>query len=138
MGVDVTLAVATVSFLSGALGAVAGVLIGLNYDAIQPYMGESMMLRGFAVIVLGGVGDVRGALVAGLILGLLETLTAGYIASSLKDAIGFALLVLTLWTRPTACSAARRSSARDARAFSDFFFTYQTLIYALGINGLLA
>jgi branched-chain amino acid transport system permease protein len=101
MGVRTNVVAATVSFLSGALGAVAGALIGLNYDAVEPYMGESMMLRGFAAIVLGGVGDVRGALAAGLILGLLETFTAGYVASSYKDAVSFALLVVTLWIRPT-------------------------------------
>jgi branched-chain amino acid transport system permease protein len=63
-------------------------------------MGEMMMLKGFAVIILGGLGDIRGAVLAGLILGILETLTAGYVASSMKDAVGFLLLVLTLWLRP--------------------------------------
>jgi branched-chain amino acid transport system permease protein len=100
MGVDVTLVTFFVSFVSGTLGAAAGILIGLNYNAIQPYMGEAMMLKGFAVIIIGGLGDIRGALIAGLILGLLEGLTAGYVASTLKDAVGFLLLVLTLWFRP--------------------------------------
>jgi branched-chain amino acid transport system permease protein len=100
MGVDAGLVVAFVSFASGALGGTAGVLIGLNYNAIQPYMGEAMMLKGFAVIIIGGLGDIGGALIAGLMLGVLEALTAGYLASSLKDAVGFILLVLTLWLRP--------------------------------------
>jgi branched-chain amino acid transport system permease protein len=59
-----------------------------------------MMLKGFAVIIIGGLGDIGGALIAGLMLGVLEALTAGYLASSLKDAVGFILLVLTLWLRP--------------------------------------
>jgi branched-chain amino acid transport system permease protein len=100
MGVNAGGIVRLVSFISGALGAAAGVLVGLNYNAIQPYMGEMMMLKGFAVIILGGLGDIRGAVLAGFILGMLETLTAGYVASSLKDAVGFLLLVLTLWFRP--------------------------------------
>jgi branched-chain amino acid transport system permease protein len=100
MGVDAGRVVALVSFLSGALGGTAGVLIGLNYNAIQPYMGEAMMLKGFAVIIIGGLGDIGGALIAGLSLGVLEALTAGYLASTLKDAVGFILLVLTLWLRP--------------------------------------
>lgn len=100
MGVDIGRIVAIVSFISGALGGTAGALIGLNYNAIQPYMGETMMLKGFAVIIIAGLGDIGGALVAGLGLGVLEALTAGYLASSLKDAVGFALLVLTLWLRP--------------------------------------
>ncbi|MBV1700210.1 MAG: branched-chain amino acid ABC transporter permease [Hyphomicrobiales bacterium] len=89
-----------VSFLSGGIGGLAGVLIGMNYNAIEPYMGEQMMLKGFAVVIMGGLGNIRGALVAGLMLGVLETLTAGYIGSSLKDAVGFGLAVLTLWVRP--------------------------------------
>lgn len=100
MGVNAAGVVHLVSFISGALGGAAGVLIGLNYNAIQPYMGEMMMLKGFAVIIVGGLGDIRGAVLAGFVLGILEALTAGYIASSMKDAVGFLLLVLTLWFRP--------------------------------------
>jgi branched-chain amino acid transport system permease protein len=100
MGVDTGAIMRLVSFISGTLGAIAGTLAGLNYNAIQPYMGEAMMLKGFAVIILGGLGDVRGALIAGLAVGLLEALTAGYYASSWKEAVGFVLLVLTLWVRP--------------------------------------
>jgi len=59
-----------------------------------------MMLRGFAVIIIGGLGDLRGALVAGFLLGIIEVLTAGYFASAAKDLIAFALLVITLWVRP--------------------------------------
>jgi len=100
MGVNAGATMRLVSFISGALGALAGILAGLNYDAIQPYMGEAMMLKGFAVIILGGLGDIRGALFAGLAVGLLESLTAGYAASTWKEAVGFVLLVLTLWVRP--------------------------------------
>jgi branched-chain amino acid transport system permease protein len=101
MGVDADAYIKSVSFASGALGGMAGVLIGMNYNAIQPYMGESMMLKGFAVIIAGGLGSLGGALMAGMVLGLLETLTAGYLASTLKDAVGFVVLVLMLWFRPT-------------------------------------
>jgi len=78
----------------------AGVLIGLEYNAITPYMGEAMTLKGFAVIILGGLGDVGGALIAGVLIGLLEALTAGYVSSVYKEAVGFLALVLTLWARP--------------------------------------
>lgn len=100
MGINVDLTVMAVSFLSGFLGGAAGVLIGLNFNAIQPFMGEAMMLRGFAVIIIGGLGDIRGALVAGILLGVLEVLTAGYISSTAKEAVAFSILVLTLWFRP--------------------------------------
>lgn len=74
MGVDAANIVRFTSFLSGALGAAAGVLVGLNFNAIEPYMGEHMMLKGFAVIILGGLGDIRGAVFAGFFLGMAETL----------------------------------------------------------------
>ena len=100
MGIDVANTSRVVSFLSGALAGAGGVLIGLNFNAIQPYMGESMMLRGFVVIIVGGMGDSRGALLAGLALGVIEVLTAGYIDSGLKETVAFAILVAVLWTRP--------------------------------------
>ena len=64
-------------------------------------MGEDMMLRGFVVIIVGGLGNTLGALAAGLMLGLLEVLAAGYIGSDVKDAVGFLVLVAVLWTRPS-------------------------------------
>ncbi|MDR3524773.1 MAG: branched-chain amino acid ABC transporter permease [Acetobacteraceae bacterium] len=100
MGINVPATSRIVSFLSGALAGAGGILIGLNFNAIQPYMGESMMLRGFVVIIVGGMGDSRGALVAGLALGIIEVLTAGYIDSGLKETVAFAILVVVLWTRP--------------------------------------
>ena len=100
MGIDTGRTAALVSFLSGCLAGAGGVLIGLNFNAIQPYMGEQMMLRGFVVIIVGGLGDIGGALVAGLLLGVLEVMTAGYVASGLKEAVPFLGLVAVLWTRP--------------------------------------
>jgi len=100
MGIDTGRAAATVSFISGCLAGAGGVLIGLNFNAIQPYMGEAMMLRGFVVIIVGGLGDIRGALLAGLALGVIEVMTAGYVSSGLKEAVAFLILVAVLWTRP--------------------------------------
>ncbi len=101
MGIDTVQAAAIVSFLSGCLAGAGGVLIGLQRNAISPYMGEEMMLRGFVVIIVGGLGDIRGAVVAGMLLGLLEVMTAGYVSSNLKDAVAFLVLVAVLWTRPS-------------------------------------
>jgi branched-chain amino acid transport system permease protein len=75
-------------------------------------MGEQMMLRGFVVVIVGGLGDIFGALLAGLLLGVVEVLTAGYLASGLKEAVGFAILVLVLWTRPAGLFG--RTDARRA------------------------
>lgn len=101
MGMATGRMAAFVSFLSGTLAGAAGVLIGLNFNAIHPYMGESMMLRGFVVVIAGGLGSVGGAVIAGLLLGVIEVLTAGYLDSGLKEAVAFAILVLVLWTRPS-------------------------------------
>ena len=101
MGIDTARAASLVSLISGCLAGAGGVLIGLQRNAIQPYMGEEMMLRGFVVIIVGGLGDIRGAVVAGFLLGLVEVLTAGYIDSNLKEAVAFLLLVAVLWTRPS-------------------------------------
>ena len=101
MGIDTARTAVLVSFISGCLAGAGGVLIGLNFNAVHPYMGEAMMLRGFVVIIVGGLGDVRGALLAGLALGVVEVLTAGYVDSGLKEAVAFLILVVTLWTRPS-------------------------------------
>jgi branched-chain amino acid transport system permease protein len=100
MGINTARTAAIVSFLSGAAAGAAGVLIGLNFNAIQPYMGEDMMLRGFCVIIVGGLGNIGGALAAGLLLGFAEVFTAATIGSGLKEAVAFTILVLVLWIRP--------------------------------------
>ena len=111
MGINVPRAAALVSFLSGSLGGAGGVLIGLQRNAIQPYMGEEMMLRGFVVIIVGGLGNTVGALAAGLLLGLIEVMTAGYVSSNGREAVAFLVLVAVLWTRPNGLfgTAARRA-----------------------------
>ena len=101
MGIDTGRAAALVSFVSGCLAGAGGVLIGLNFNAVHPYMGEAMMLRGFVVIIVGGLGDITGALIAGLLLGVIEVMTAGYVASGLKEAVAFVILVAVLWTKPS-------------------------------------
>ena len=101
MGINTGRAAALVSFVSGCLAGAGGVLIGLNFNAVHPYMGETMMLRGFVVIIVGGMGDLRGAVLAGLALGVIEVMTAGYVSSGLKEAVAFLVLVAVLWTRPS-------------------------------------
>lgn len=100
MGINVTALVTFVSVLSAALAGTAGLLIGVQVNAVDPFMGEPMMLRGFAVIIIGGLGSIRGALIAGMALGFVEVMTAAYVSSDMKDAAAFAALVLVLWMRP--------------------------------------
>ena len=100
LGVDVDRVIAASFFLSSALGAAAGVLFGLAFNNVAPDMGRSVELKGLAVIVLGGMGSMPGAALAGLALGLLEVFTVAWIGSSYRDAVAFGVLFLVLVLRP--------------------------------------
>ncbi len=102
-------------FISGALAGAAGVLIGIAFNSVHFLMGEPYMLRAFVVIVLGGLGSVAGAVVAGLLLGVVQTLTIGYLSSGLSDAIIFSLLFLALLVRPTGLFGTLRKDKRVTR-----------------------
>lgn len=87
-------------FISGALAGAAGVLVGLAFNSIHFMMGEPFLLRGFVVIILGGLGSIPGAMLAGLVFGLIQTLTIAYLPSGLTDTVIFAVLFLILLIRP--------------------------------------
>jgi len=86
--------------LGSALAAAAGVLVALSTPRIDPLMGLIPGLKAFVAAVLGGIGNIPGAMVGGLVLGLAETLVSGYISSTYRDAIAFALLIIILLVRP--------------------------------------
>jgi branched-chain amino acid transport system permease protein len=88
------------SFTAAALGGIGGVLIALYSNAVFPLMGQPMLHKGIAVIILGGMGDIRGALVGGLFLGFAEVMSVAYIGSTMRDAVAFGLLFLVLLLRP--------------------------------------
>ncbi|WRS26946.1 branched-chain amino acid ABC transporter permease [Oscillospiraceae bacterium MB08-C2-2] len=86
--------------ISGALGAAAGVFVGIIYS-VNPMMGALAGLKGWSVAILGGIGSITGSLVGGLILGIAESLTAGFISTGYKDAIGFTIMIAVLLIKPT-------------------------------------
>ncbi|MBP1759294.1 MAG: branched-chain amino acid ABC-type transport system, permease component [Firmicutes bacterium] len=86
--------------LASALGGIAGVLVGLSINAVEPTMGLSMGLKGLAVLILGGMGNITGAMLGGLILGIAEVFTVAYGASSYRDAVAFGIIILILFIRP--------------------------------------
>jgi branched-chain amino acid transport system permease protein len=112
LGVDVDRAVAASFFISSALGGAAGVLYGLAFNAISPDMGRSVELKGLAVIIVGGMGSMPGAVIAGLALGLTEVLVVAHLGGSWRDAVSFAGLFLILVLRPRGLLGA--ASLRDA------------------------
>ena len=87
-------------FIAGCLAGAAGIQLGILYNAVSPFMGETILLKGLTVLILGGLGHVPGAALAGVLLGLTEVYSVSYLSSSLRDAIGFGLVFLILLVRP--------------------------------------
>lgn len=100
LGINVEGLFMLTSFVAAGLGGVAGVLIGLYSNALFPLMGQPILHKGIAVIILGGMGDIRGAMLAGLFLGFAEVLSVAYVGSTMRDAVAFGLLFLVLLVRP--------------------------------------
>ncbi len=101
LGVNPTAVYLNTFFIAGALAGAAGVILGIAFNSVSYVMGEPVMLQAFVVIVLGGLGSVPGALLAGIVLGMIQTLTTVYISSELSDAVVFGLLFVVLLVRPT-------------------------------------
>lgn len=101
MGINTDTVISATFAVGSALAAAAGVLVALNLPKIEPLMGIMPGLKAFVAAVLGGIGSIPGAMVGGLVMGVAEYLVAGYISSSYRDAIAFALLILILLVRPS-------------------------------------
>jgi branched-chain amino acid transport system permease protein len=104
-----------VFFISGALAGIAGVLIGIVFNSVHFMMGEPLLLRAFVVIILGGLGSIPGALIAGLMIGIVQTLSVAYLSAGMADAIVFSLLFLVLLFRPTGLFGGATAVARVTR-----------------------
>jgi len=101
MGVNVRRVISLTFFMGSALGGAGGVLVGLYYTQIDFFMGYSAGLKAFTAAVLGGIGNIRGAMLGGLILGLVESLAVTFLNPAYKDVVAFVLLILVLVVRPT-------------------------------------
>lgn len=100
MGINVNRIISFTFAIGSALAAAGGVMVGLYYNAVWPYMGTMAGLKAFAAAVLGGIGSIPGAMLGGITLGVLEIMGVAYISSSFKDAIAFGMLILVLILRP--------------------------------------
>jgi len=101
VGIDVNRIISIVFLIGPALGGAAGVMVGLYYGQITYDMGMSYGLKAFIAAILGGIGNIPGAMLGGLLLGVFEALGTAYFEAGWKDAFAFGLLILILIVRPT-------------------------------------
>jgi len=100
MGISANAVIVLTFAIGSALGAVAGILYAINYNCIDPIMGFNAGMKAFTAAVLGGIGNIYGAMVGGILLGIFEGVGAGYVSSMYRDAFAFGVLILTLIFRP--------------------------------------
>jgi branched-chain amino acid transport system permease protein len=112
MGVDVDRTIAWMFVIASALAGVAGVFLGVAYNSASPYMGHWVDLKGFAVIILGGMGSIPGAVLGGMLIAFAEIATVVYLSSDYRDAAVFVVLMGMLLLRP----AGILGSSREVRA----------------------
>ena len=101
LGIPVNRIIAVTFVIGSSLGAMGGLLFGLNYGTINFHDGYLMGMKAFTAAVLGGIGNIPGAMVGGLVLGLLEGLGAGYLSAQWKNVFAFVILVVLLLFKPT-------------------------------------
>ncbi|MBQ6833312.1 MAG: branched-chain amino acid ABC transporter permease [Lachnospiraceae bacterium] len=101
MGVNVNGTIALTFAIGSGLAAVAGALLCSAYPALSPYVGSMPGIKAFVAAVFGGIGSIPGAMIGGILLGVIENLSKAYISSQLSDAIVFSVLIVVLLVRPT-------------------------------------
>ncbi len=121
MGVNINRVNMTVFATAGALGAIAGLLVGLYFNNIDPITSFNIMLKGMVAIVIGGMANVPGAIGGGLILGLIESYGIGFFGASYRDLFAFAVLLLMLLFKPNGIFA--RARERVAEPMTGTFVT---------------
>ena len=111
-GVDINRIVPVVFLVSGLFAALAGVIFALNYRQVQPFMGEVVGLKGISAMIVGGMGNIWGAIAGGLIIGLVEVISIGYFGADFVDIAVYGLLLLILFIRPTGLLAGSLSAEK--------------------------
>jgi branched-chain amino acid transport system permease protein len=101
MGINTDRIIMFTFALGSALAAAAGVLVAIRIPRIDPLMGIIIGLKAFVAAVLGGIGNIPGAMLGGLLIGITETMVVGYLSPTYKDAVAFAILILILLFRPS-------------------------------------
>ena len=101
VGVSTNRTISLTFAIGSGLAAVAAVMYCTAYPQVQPYMGTMLGLKAFIAAVLGGIGSIPGAMLGGVVIGLVESMTKGYISTRLADAVVFAILIIVLLVKPT-------------------------------------
>ena len=101
MGIDVNSTISFTFLIGSALAGAPGVLVGIYYNSIDPLMGIMPGLKAFVAAVFGGIGNIPGAMIGGLAIGIIETMVGGYVNSMYRDAAVFALLIIVLIIKPS-------------------------------------
>ena len=101
MGINTDRIIAFTFALGSALAAAAGVLVAIRIPRVDPLMGILIGLKAFVAAVLGGIGNIPGAVLGGFLIGITETMVVGYLSPTYKDAVAFAILILILLFRPS-------------------------------------
>ncbi len=101
MGINVNGTIALTFAIGSGLAAIAGVLLCSSYPSLSPYTGSMPGIKAFVAAVFGGIGSIPGAMIGGIVLGVIEILSKAYISSQLADAIVFAVLIVVLLVKPT-------------------------------------
>ncbi len=130
MGINVNRTISITFAIGSALAAVAGILFVCQYQSIQPTLGALPGIKAFVAAVLGGIGSIPGAMIGGLALGLIESISKAYISSQLSDAIVFGVLVVVLLVKPSGLLGKNRiffkkynfCSMFDYRIFCTYLF----------------
>lgn len=100
MGIDVDRVIMVTFFAASALAGMGGVLYGLRFATVNFFMGYLLGIKAFTAAVIGGIGNLRGAMLGGLLLGVLESLAGGFISTEFQDAFAFLALIVVLLIRP--------------------------------------
>lgn len=101
MGVNTNATISMTFAIGSGLAAIAAVMYCCAYPFVEPYMGSMLGLKAFVAAVLGGIGIIPGAMLGGFAVGIIESLTKGYISSTFADAVVFGLLIIVLLVKPT-------------------------------------